>query len=307
MGTVGTSKQRWAILNGFGISLGDSLIGLQALHTAQGLGAAPTLPVLYRKPGLHRMVDQLYPLTQDFAAVAALTEQIEPSLLLADGFDRAIDIRDFAFDPHFRGVAMSDFFLSRLGLDAEAVPSVLKRNLWLAPRVGPLPVPLKRTALVCPASSMPLRDMPEGAHERILRWLLDRGWDVQTQGRTPPALRGRVEQVPPQHQLTALCHLVAQARWIISVDTAMVHLADAFSVPSVAFFTTHRPAWRVRDYPHCQPVYLPPAGLPEALEFSRGPADVAATRAAWGQDLHWLDEIMSRFCPADARGNIALG
>jgi len=31
----------------------------------------------------------------------------------------------------------------------------------------------------------------------------------------------------------------------------------------------------------CEAIHLQPPGLPDALEFSRGDADLAATRAAW--------------------------
>jgi ADP-heptose:LPS heptosyltransferase len=36
---------------------------------------------------------------------------------------------------------------------------------------------------------------------------------------------------------------------MITIDTAMAHLANAFNKPCLAFFPTHDPLWRVRDYP----------------------------------------------------------
>ena len=41
-----------AILNGFGRTLGDGVIGLQALLAAQTLGAIGPRPTLFRLPGL---------------------------------------------------------------------------------------------------------------------------------------------------------------------------------------------------------------------------------------------------------------
>jgi hypothetical protein len=289
---------RWAILNGFGISLGDSVIGLQALTAAMQLGVIAAPPTLFRKPGLRRMVDKLYPLAAEFCTLAPLPETLAPRDL-AGAFARVIDMRDFAFDPGFRGVAMIDFFLSRLGLDPARVPRALKRNTWLAPRTRPVAPEFDAGyALVCPASSMSMRDMPQSAHARILRWLLERGWRVVTQGRPPEDLAERVAQAPALDSVDALCGLVANAACVISTDTAMVHLADAFAVPCLAFFTTHRPEWRVRDYPLCTAVHLPPRGLPDALEFPRGPADLAATQDAWtarGGDMAWLDGLLDEF------------
>ena len=86
---------------------------------------------------------------------------------------------------------------------------------------------------------------------------------------------------------------------MIATDTAMVHLADAFDVPCLAFFPTHDPAWRVRDYPRCTPVRLASA-LPAGIEFARDDADLAQARAAWfpdGDDLGWLDRALASAYP----------
>ena len=269
-----------AILNGFGRTLGDSIIGLQALSAAQDLGVVPPRPTLFRLPGLPAMVQATYEAAADFCDVATLPwEDATPERPFAGaaGFGRVIDIRDFAFDPAFRGTAMIDYFLRCLGVDPAVVPAGQRRNAWLAPRVAP--VGPTGHVLVCPTTSNPMRTMPDAVHDHILAWLA---------GRAPVLTQARL---PPSETFAELCGLVAGARLVVSADTAMVHLADAFAVPCLAFFTTHRPEWRVRDYPLCRAIHLP-AGLPEAIEFVRGPADVAACQAAWfarGADLGWLD------------------
>ena len=269
-----------AILNGFGRTLGDSIIGLQALAASRALTDAPR-PVLFRLPGLAPMIEAIYAAADDLAAVSTLPwDDATPERPFAGaaGFDRVTDIRDFAFDPAFRGTAMIDYFLAALGLVPAEVPPELRRNAWLAPRVVP-EIATRGHVLVCPRTNSPMRDMPDAVHDHILAWCAGRA-PVLTQASLPPAER-----------LAELCGLVAGARLVVSADTAMVHLADAFAVPCLAFFTTHRPEWRVRDYPLCRPVHLP-SGLPEALEFVRDESDVAACRAAWlsrGRDLSWLD------------------
>jgi Glycosyltransferase family 9 (heptosyltransferase) len=283
------------ILNGFGISLGDGIIGLQALRAAMEFGAIRGEVVLARhatpaKP----LVPQLYDLARDFASNVPMTEA-------AARFDsesgKVIDIRDFALDPGFARTSMVDFFLARLGLDPGAVPPALKRNAWLAPRAKPLPEPPGPAGyvLVCPKASIPLRDMPEAVHAALLARLARRGVSpVLTQG---PASSDALPAAPCG-TLLELCALVAAARCVISTDTATVHLADAFGVPCLAFFTTHRPEWRMRDYPRCQAVHLPPPTLPESLEFARSAADFAAAEAAWfpdGADLGWLDRALTDF------------
>lgn len=278
------------ILNGFGISLGDGIIGLQALAAARETGALTGRVVLGRtEPAAKPLLPQLYRLAQGLAEVMPMAA--------APRSGRVIDIRDFAFDPRFARVSMIDFFLARLGVAPETIPPSLKRNHWLRAGAGGLP-PLGLQpgyVLLCPVASIGLRDMPEPVQTRIVAAVARRRLGpVISQGAPLPGT------VPPPAFATieALCALVAGARAVISTDTAMVHLADAFDRPCLAFFTTHRPEWRVRDYPRCMAVHLPVPGLPESIEFPRGDADLDAARAAWfpeGADLAWVDRALDQF------------
>jgi Glycosyltransferase family 9 (heptosyltransferase) len=277
-----------AILNGFGRSLGDSVIGLQALTLSIEAGRFPRHVALLRLPGLPNITRGVYDAAADLATVRTLPWFYEKPGALPDaasGYREIIDLRDFAFDPAFRGVAMIDYFLACLGVDADAVPSARKRNDWLANRVRPIaPSFAPGYVLLCPMAAMAMRSMPAAFHDRALGWL------------AAHAERPVLSQafLPREQTLAGLCGLVAHASLIVSADTAMVHLADAFSVPCLAFFNTHRPEWRARDYPLCRGIHLP-ARLPLALEFSRGAADLAAAEAAWfpkGDDLAWLRELL---------------
>ena len=303
--------QRVAILNGFGRTLGDGIIGLQALHLAIQLGIIAPRPTLFRLSDLPAMIQSLYAVA-DFAQIRALPQSRATPATKFEGargfdqdfdqnfdqvqdFDHVIDIRDFAFDADFQRTSMVDFFLRRLGLDPQIVPPLLRRNTWLAPRVAPQPPRWPdRYVLVCPRASMSLRDMPPEIHECILRHVATIG-PVVTQGSVPSALEGEVVHAPPCTTLAELCALVRHARWVISTDTGMVHLADAFEVPCLAFFPTHRPEWRVRDYPRCASIALRSV-LPPGLEFARRAGDHSLAHRAWfpdGADLGWLSRVIN--------------
>ncbi|CCE11767.1 hypothetical protein BRAS3843_810029 [Bradyrhizobium sp. STM 3843] len=294
-----SATPRVAILNGFGRTLGDGIIGLQALHLAIRIGAVPLRPVLFRLPALPPLVQSLYQ-----AANFTEIDTLPPSHAAPDtrfvgarDFDGVVDIRDFAFDPDFQRTSMVDFFLRRLGVAPQLVPSCLKRNTWLAPRVTAQQAACpKGYVLVCPRSSMPLRNMPDDIHHSILRQVAAVG-PVVTQGAVPDGLAQKVVHAPTFTSLEQLCALVRDASWVVSTDTGMVHLADAFDVPCLAFFPTHRPEWRVRDYPRCAAIALASA-LPPGLEFARSVDDLAIARDAWfprSSDLSWLEQAIEGF------------
>lgn len=260
--------------------------------------AVPPAPVLFRLTGLPRLVRDVYHAAAEFCECRDLDWAMEvpgSPVPNARSFDKILDLRDFAFDPAFRGVAMIDFFLGRLGLAPASVAPARRRNAWLAPRITlPPPRLAEPYVLVCPRASMRLRDMPAPAHAAVLAVLRERGITAATQGEAG-RLDGGAVAVAEAGSLAELCGWVAGAALVVSTDTAMVHLADAFGVPCIAVFTTHRPEWRVRDYPLCRPLYRPVAGLPPALEFARGPEDVAAAHAAWldADGARWLTDAVA--------------
>lgn len=261
----------------------------------QGVVTSPA--TLFRLSGLAPILSELYAAAGDFAEIVELApESATPTrpFVPAARFERCIDLRDFAFESAFAGIAMIDFFLRRLGVEPESISPASRRNTWLARRVSPAAPPLDEAyVLLTPHASMRLRDMPPEIQSFILHRVTRAGLAAVTQG---------AADSPAQHvissamTLEALCGWIRHAALVISTDTGIVHLADAFRVPCLAFFTTHRPEWRARDYPLCRSVHLPVAGLPEALEFARNDADLAAARAAWfphGTDLAWLDDPLS--------------
>src|ERR1700761_4697279 len=104
---------RIAILNGFGRSLGDGIIGLQALHLAMQFGTIAARPTLYRLPHLSAAIQSVHAAADVADIRSRAASQLTPETKFgdADDFDRVIDIRDFAFAPDFQCTSMIDFFL----------------------------------------------------------------------------------------------------------------------------------------------------------------------------------------------------
>ena len=157
------------------------------------LDALSAKPVLFRLGGLSPIIQGAYAAAADLGEVRDLpwaNATRDKPFPGAAAFARCIDIRDFAFDPAFRGVAMIDYFLGALGLNPQAVPPRLRRNAWLASRIPP--APQQGYALVCPRTSTALRTMPGEVHDVVVATLARRGLRVldsrsaDRSGRTRP-------------------------------------------------------------------------------------------------------------------------
>jgi hypothetical protein len=106
------------VLNGFGRTLGDGIIGLQPLSVAIRIGAIPTRATLFRLPHLPVMVQAIYSVAE-FARLRTPWEfsgRDRPINRHSLG-RRVVDLRDFAFDPGFQQTSMIDFFLQQFDLD----------------------------------------------------------------------------------------------------------------------------------------------------------------------------------------------
>ena len=286
-----------AILNGFGRTLGEGILGLQALKIAVDDGHLGPGLSLMRADGVPGVVEAMYRYARGFAPVAYVPHLEDmPGAISDTTTGEVLDLRGFLEDPGFRSVSMIDYFLRRLSVPPASIPSARKRNTWLTPRISPVPHPIgDGYILVCPNASIPMRCMPKAIHERILTWL-------GTHQARPVVSQA---MLPQETTFGGLCSLVQSARFIITTDTGITHLADAFSKPCLTFFTTHRPEWRVRDYPFCRPVYLP-ADLPLSLEFPRGEEDVLAAQAAWMDGLAGgrLESLLTEVFQALSKGPI---
>jgi hypothetical protein len=270
------------VINGMGVTLGDSIIGLTALDAIRH--AHPQVRfVVYRPELAPPYVEQLYAL-----AAGSLIDTRPLPWPLADipADETRIDIGNQLFWPGFMSLPMIDFFLTALGVVPASVPSSCKANHWLRK----LPLPLLPQAwrdqlyvLFCPTASTPIRSIPRGVRSALVSRLFDQfGLPVLGFG---PVDHPRYVDVTASSTSTA--HFLAwvrQARSVLTSDTAAVHIAAGFDVPTTAFFTTVAPDLRVRDYPLCRPVTL---DLPELrnVQASDREQDIVRLNAAYQQAL----------------------
>ena len=270
------------LINGMGVTLGDSIIGLTAIAALKE--AHPRLRfVVYRPELAPAYVEALYALA---SGTLIGTHALPWPIADIPRDDTRIDVGNHLFWPRFMTMPMIDFFLTALGVEPASVAAARKANRWLQTLSLPLLPEDWRTCpyvLFCPTASTPIRSIPPSMRRELVDRLFRRF-------ALPVLGFGEVDH--PQYAnvasySTSTAHFLAwvkQARYLLTSDTAAVHIAAGFDVPTTAFFTTVAPELRVRDYPLCRPVTL---SLPELrnVQASDREQDLARVNAAYKQAL----------------------
>jgi hypothetical protein len=266
------------VVNAMGVVLGDSIIGLSVLRWLRSVH--PHLEfVLYRPATSPEYVEHLYRLA---TGLVGTVRQLPWPIDAIPAGEPIVDIGNIAYWPRFSTEPMIDFFCEAMGIDPVQVPASAKANRWLTELALPaLPDAWRERpyVLFSPAASTPIRRIPRAWWHA---WV-DRLWEAYGL----PVL-GFVEMDHPHfvdvRSLTpdtpSFLMWIKHARAMVSADSAAVHAAAGFDVPTTAIFTTIEPRLRVRDYPYCLPVHLDIEAL-RGLHSSELTEHVALVEQAW--------------------------
>jgi len=271
--------RRVHLVNAFGVTLGDSIIGLTALSAVKRL--YPYLRfTIYRPARAPRYVQRLYELAAPrLANIVGLPVPL--ASLPAD--EPKIDVGNQLFWPRFASMPMIDFFLWAMGIAPSTIAAADKRNRWLAD-VPLKPIANEPYALFCPNASTPVRSIPASMRARIVARLADEtGLPVMGFG---PVDDPRYRDIAPFCIDTDdFLAWIGRARYLVTADTAALHAGAGFDVPTTAFFTTIPANMRARDYANCVKVEFSLPHL-EGVHASARPADLRALERAY-RDYDW--------------------
>lgn len=270
------------VINGMGVTLGDSIIGLSALAAIRYTHPHVRF-VVYRPELAPSFVEQFYSLAKHSVAQ---THTLPWPLAKIPCSETRIDLGNHLFWPDFMSMPMIDFFLQALGVSPASVPAAMKANRWMQTlSLPPLPQAWadQPYVLFCPTASTPIRSVPRALHATLVGRLFEQfGRSVLGFGAVDHPHYVDITPYSPStaHFLAWLRH----ARYVLTADTAAVHIAAGFDVPTTAFFTTVAPGLRVRDYPLCHAITL---DLPELrnIQASDREQDLARLNAAYEQAL----------------------
>jgi hypothetical protein len=270
------AASRVHVINGMGVTLGDSVIGITALMAIKAQFPHITFTI-YRPAHTPAFVKHLYELA---APLLGSVIDLPVNLDTLPYTELRIDLGNHLFWPKFTSLPMIDFFLDALGIRAGDVPSTGKRNHWLQKLALPRPEGLTGDyVLLCPSASTPVRSIPAGVHSGLVEALWQRyGLPIVGFGDIDHMFYTDVTSRAPD--TADFLAWIKYAAYLVTPDTAAVHIAAGFDIPTTAFFSTIAPDLRVRDYPHCKPVSLPVPEL-EGIQASNRASDVERVERAY--------------------------
>lgn len=263
------ASSRVHVINGMGVTLGDSVIGLTALIAIKARFPHISFTI-YRPAHAPSYVKRLYELAAPlFGSIVDLPVKLDA----LPHEELRVDIGNHLFWPKFATLPMIDFFIDAMGIKPEEIPAAHKHNHWLQQLTLPEPQGISGGyVLLCPTASTPVRSIPAALHASFAEALWQRF-------RLPVAGFGRIDHphytdLTPRSPDTAdFLAWIKHARYLVTPDTAALHIAAGFDIPTTAFFTTIAPELRARDYPHCKSVSLPLPEL-EGIQASNQAADI---------------------------------
>ena len=287
MRCAAASTDELHVINGMGVTLGDSIIGMNALAWLKARQPGVRIH-LYRTRHAPAHVERLYPMASH------IVDHLHylPKPLAAIPHD-AIDLSDFLFWPPFATQPMVDFFLQSLGVAPDEVPAAAKCNRWLAGLDLPSLPPLwagRDYVLLCSEASTPLRSMPEAQALALVEqaW---RRYRLPVLGFRPLSHERYTDVSAHSRHLEQYMAWVRDASVLVATDSSAVHVAAGFEVPTLAVFVSIDPVLRVRDYVHCHAIDARTA-LTSGLHCSDDAALLEEVRRIWHgvvsrADLPW--------------------
>lgn len=243
-------------INGMGVTLGDSIVGLCVCHYLKQRYRSLTINIV-RPAVLSPAVEAVYSAAIATGIIDSLEHMPWPLARCRD-FDINIDMGNQLFRADFQRLEMHDYFFLHAGIAPGEVPAEYKSNRWLALNdVDKATVPY---VLFCPGASTPLRAIPARWHTQIIREL-QRRYSLPVKGFSLQVMVGYEDISPQITTSAAFIGAIAQADVVYTADSSALHIAAAFNIPTRAVFTSIDPALRTLYYPNTESVWTGDSSL----------------------------------------------
>jgi ADP-heptose:LPS heptosyltransferase len=233
-------------INAMGVTLGDSIVGLNVCHYLRQ--RYPALHINIVRPATAQpAVEAIYQRAQRAGIIDTL-EAMPWRLSTCSEYSVNIDMGNQLFRDSFQRLEMHDYFFLNAGLAPHTITREYKQNHWLALEQHE-PDTRPPFVLFCPGASTPLRAIPQAWHKQIIE-ALQRRFDLPVLGFSDITLPGYQDIREQTTTTQAWIDIIRQAQFVYTADSSALHIAAGFDVPTHAIFTSIAPDLRIRYYPH---------------------------------------------------------
>ncbi|WP_413715381.1 hypothetical protein IBZ12_21060 [Serratia ureilytica] len=238
------------IINGLGVTLGDSVVGISALHTIKNINPNIVITII-RPENCPSYVNEIYSLARH---VIDKIYFMPFDISKAMDADLVIDIGNQLYWDDFNKWEMHDFFLKSLGVNHEDISVSLKRNSWIknAPFENN---ELGEYVLFCPHASTKIRSIPQQYHKKIIETLHD-DFNLKILGFSEVKHKNYTNISNLSKNTAYFISIISNAAHLYTCDSAALHIGAGFEVPTTCVFTTVKPEYRSLYYNNCNSIYL---------------------------------------------------
>ncbi|MBH2712883.1 hypothetical protein I5L07_21890 [Serratia marcescens] len=238
------------IINGLGVTLGDSVVGISALHAIKIFNPSIGIKII-RPENCPDYVNEVYTLAKH---IIDDISYMPFDITSATDADLVIDIGNQLYWKDFNTLEMHDFFLRSLGIEHKHVSASLKINSWL--NEAPIEdLNLGEYVLFCPYASTKIRSIPKKYHKKIISYLSDK-FKVKVLGFSDISHDNYTNITSLSTNTTYFTSIIKNAKHLYTCDSAALHIGAGFKTPTTCIFTTVKPELRSLYYDNCTSIYI---------------------------------------------------
>ncbi|WP_073970404.1 glycosyltransferase family 9 protein [Serratia ficaria] len=245
-----TKAKKVTIINGLGVTLGDSIIGISALNAIKDIN--PEIEItLIRPEHCPDYVNEIYTMAcrviDNVKYMPFDISQLGPS-------DITIDVGNQLYWADFDKIEMHDFFIRNLGMEPNDTSLDCKRNYWLKD-ANVHDLNLGEYVLFCPNASTKIRSIPAKFHRKIVDELSNE-FGLKVFGFNDIQHDNYLNIKGLSSSTARFAGIVKHAKFLYTCDSSALHLGAGFNIPTKCIFTTVKPELRSIYYNNCESVYV---------------------------------------------------
>jgi len=242
--------EKLLIINGMGVTLGDSIIGLCCIDIIRKSNPSLLINII-RPHTCNKYVNDIYDISNflldNIINMPYELEKVDSNII-------NIDVGNQLYWPDFNKLEMHDFFLRNLGVEYNDI-EMNKQNEFLQRIIPDFKIRKEKFALFCPYASTRLRSIPDKFHKKIISNLI-KTTNMQVLGFSKVEIPGYKFIGDITRTTHDFISMIAQSSYVYTVDSSALHIAAGFEVPTFCLFTSIKPELRSLYYPYCQSHYI---------------------------------------------------